>query len=646
MKKLIMCTLLLLFLLVCTSLGSLQVFASSEHTESGGLEVTVTDYKLEDAGDNVYKLTLDVRVVNWEPGTVSLDENLGAVLSYKGRYDFPAEIDFSGKTEIKMLETLNGSLTFTLPALVVLTNGDDISIQIITSDSFTEVECPYDTITAAAKTDLAGVSLNSSENENGVKATVSYSSLSKTPDRKYYYDLTMKIRLTNWETETVPLQGLTEAVLHFENENYSLDYPAVMDFGENQEIRMLETIDGTMTFSLPAIVAMMNKADCFSISLNLQGEKTKVRYPYERVLESILSYLLKMKENFSFENRSTDALELLLGDFYVMDSWEGQKEEGYSWVIQNVEMINWSEQEMMTEEAVNIILSYMDKYNFEPVVMLEKPALDTLEQCKGYFAFQIPEIVAGAETGSLAYHITLQENEWKENFDLADAGVLADAGDVITFGRYKLSSTVDYQEPIKWLVLTREGGKALIICGAALDAKPYNEERKNITWENCTLRKWLNEDFYLEAFTKEEQALIALTQVVNGDNPDYKTEGGNDTEDAVFLLSIAEATEYFDDDVSRIASATQYAKDVGVYDGGHIKVYDEKLDIYVVIRKGAGVIWLRSPGSTGDAAAYVDEDGTIEMDGYGVDSPYGAVRPALWINLDSFQGIQLFGAFD
>lgn len=45
--------------------------------------------------------------------------------------------------------------------------------------------------------------------------------------------------------------------------------------------------------------------------------------------------------------------------------------------------------------------------------------------------------------------------------------------------------------------------------------------------------------------------------------------------------------------------------------------------------------WLRSPGFRQYNAAYVDRDGVVIAGGSGVDGGLDAVRPALWIDLNS-----------
>lgn len=102
--------------------------------------------------------------------------------------------------------------------------------------------------------------------------------------------------------------------------------------------------------------------------------------------------------------------------------------------------------------------------------------------------------------------------------------------------------------PIEWLVLARDGNKALLISRYWLDAQPYNTDHTSVTWETCTLRTWLNVTFYNKAFSSDEQAAILTTSVDNGKNQGYSkwsTSGGNNTEDKVFLLSYAEANKYF-----------------------------------------------------------------------------------------------------
>ena len=136
-----------------------------------------------------------------------------------------------------------------------------------------------------------------------------------------------------------------------------------------------------------------------------------------------------------------------------------------------------------------------------------------------------------------------------------------------------------------------------------------------MTWETSRMRSWLNgadNNFLDNAFSAEEQTAIADTKVVNDDNPEHGTEGGNDTTDKIFLLSIAEAknTAYFANDNSRIATNTAYV-------AGRISAF-----------QGGSPWWLRSPGESAFAAAYVNEDGFVSRGGSYVILANRAVRPA------------------
>ena len=130
-------------------------------------------------------------------------------------------------------------------------------------------------------------------------------------------------------------------------------------------------------------------------------------------------------------------------------------------------------------------------------------------------------------------------------------------GDIIEFGRYPQNNS-DTKEPIKWLVLAVSGNEALIISQYGLDCKQLHSEYVNITWENCDLRKWLNNDFLKEAFTEDEIGMI---------KPIKLSELMNDDKDRVFCLSVeeAKAKEYFDDDKARQCQPTSLAKKHGVH---------------------------------------------------------------------------------
>mgnify|MGYP001059784882 CR=1 FL=1 len=205
--------------------------------------------------------------------------------------------------------------------------------------------------------------------------------------------------------------------------------------------------------------------------------------------------------------------------------------------------------------------------------------------------------------------------------------------DCIYFGNYYQSNS-STKEPIKWRVLSVNGNDAFLLADQNLNAKPYDNEPANVTWATCTLRTWLNGTFLNTAFTSAEQTAIKNTTVVNEDNPYYGTEGGVNTIDKVYLLSIAEAcnTAYGFNGEFNTNSETREAKNTA-----YAKECDALMSPYTEY-EGNGFWWLRSPGEDSGDASYVSCNGCGKYYGDYVNSGlYGnnAVRPALHLNLSS-----------
>lgn len=216
-----------------------------------------------------------------------------------------------------------------------------------------------------------------------------------------------------------------------------------------------------------------------------------------------------------------------------------------------------------------------------------------------------------------------------ENQDISSYDTMV--GKYITFGSYEQdNNTANDKEEIEWLILDVKDGKALLISKYGLDCMPYNTEKEYVTWEQCTLREWLNSTFIDIAFTKKEKDMISTVTVSADKNPKYDTDPGNATEDKVFLLSIEEVNGYFSSDEDRKCEMTKYA--------------NEKIEY---LFEGYCSWWLRTPGSSLENASNITEHGSV--DDYG-DAVYEMdvwhekineyirtslcfVRPAIWINL-------------
>lgn len=217
--------------------------------------------------------------------------------------------------------------------------------------------------------------------------------------------------------------------------------------------------------------------------------------------------------------------------------------------------------------------------------------------------------------------------------------------DNIYFGTYQQSSNGSggyNTDPIKWRVLSNTGGRLFLLSDQNLDVFQYHTEEENVTWETSTMRSWLNgygasenaggdngidytgDNFLNTAFSAKEQDAIAETAVVNDDNPDYDTEGGENTTDRIFLLSILDMynRNYFQKSVCP-STNTAYVADGGKLDSGMFDAGEP--DWW----------WLRSPGFHHWQAAFIELDGSSNTDGDLVNDNRKAVRPAFNLNLTS-----------
>lgn len=183
------------------------------------------------------------------------------------------------------------------------------------------------------------------------------------------------------------------------------------------------------------------------------------------------------------------------------------------------------------------------------------------------------------------------------------------------------STTYHYfkYEPIKWRVLNVSGKQAFLLADIVLDCQKYNSKDSPVTWETSSIRSWLNgygasknqpkqdytrKNFIDSAFSTVEKRAIKTTNVVNNDNISNGTEGGNTTEDKIFLLSESEA-------YTKKAQSYGFTLNSNVYDEGR----RSKSSIYanamgVTFLREAGFRgncrwWLRSPSISNDYASSI-----------------------------------------
>lgn len=193
-------------------------------------------------------------------------------------------------------------------------------------------------------------------------------------------------------------------------------------------------------------------------------------------------------------------------------------------------------------------------------------------------------------------------------------------GETVVLGRYEQDgNTRNGDEPIEWMVIAVEEDRALLLSVYGLDTKPYNTNRTNTTWAECSLRRWLNGDFLYAAFSEREADQIQSANVWAEPNPYYpRVPSGEDTFDKVFLLSVNELEAYLPYEKQRFCLPTRYALDRGAHENN---------------KTGRCRWWLRSPGEDSKHAANVFTSGEYWDDYFKVDSSGLTVRPAIWISM-------------
>jgi hypothetical protein len=117
--------------------------------------------------------------------------------------------------------------------------------------------------------------------------------------------------------------------------------------------------------------------------------------------------------------------------------------------------------------------------------------------------------------------------------------------------------------------------------------------------------------------------MILLTNNINHFNRKWLTGSGVSTDDKIFLLSIQEAEDYFENNSDRMTTSTEYAKRQG-----KDQTASEVGEL--------GCWWLRTSGLNGFLEIYascVDSKGFVNENGKMIYNSGVAVRPALWLRL-------------
>ena len=195
----------------------------------------------------------------------------------------------------------------------------------------------------------------------------------------------------------------------------------------------------------------------------------------------------------------------------------------------------------------------------------------------------------------------------------------------ITFGKYK-------DEPITWIVAKEDDDKRLLLSEKIIEFMPFMKctdeevDSIDIEWENSTVRSWLNNIFFFDAFTEDEQNQVLETEVENKAYPQHQIEKAKDTKDKVFLLSIGETEDLADEGLDLSSENTQSAIEKQIIEWKEIFGEDDEPFI--------SDDWLlRTSDALGESytVSFVTDGDVIPWDSDQTAHMSCGVRPALWI---------------
>ncbi|MCL2577284.1 MAG: DUF6273 domain-containing protein [Defluviitaleaceae bacterium] len=197
---------------------------------------------------------------------------------------------------------------------------------------------------------------------------------------------------------------------------------------------------------------------------------------------------------------------------------------------------------------------------------------------------------------------------------------------VISSGSYANVGSTIRIGGINWRILEIMGKRALVISEDIIGTKWYHDNDTGTSWANCGLRQYLNGTFY-NAFSAREKSRIAKVKINNPKNPWFGTNGGNDSLDNIFLLSIDEVLKYFGDSYQIRKKPTSAGNFDDQYNEGRIAQNTNRKNHWW---------WLRSPGFSTNRAVFISPTGSFFVYGgiiNGGNNTSGGIRPAMWVNI-------------
>ena len=166
---------------------------------------------------------------------------------------------------------------------------------------------------------------------------------------------------------------------------------------------------------------------------------------------------------------------------------------------------------------------------------------------------------------------------------------------VVSFGNYH------------WKILKKQNDVVTMIASDITEKSdfykvPFDEDGKGTSWEDSSLRAWLNGEVYQNGFDDFERSCILARVSEPTVNETYETSWDEETEDYLTLLSVEEASEYAK------ALAT-----LGLN------------------------FWVRTPGAHKGTAVFISADHVLRDYGYPMTDADTAVRPVISVDLGALR---------
>jgi len=208
-------------------------------------------------------------------------------------------------------------------------------------------------------------------------------------------------------------------------------------------------------------------------------------------------------------------------------------------------------------------------------------------------------------------------------------------GTSVIFGAYEQDGDESNgKEPLEWLVLDRDGDKALLLSKYGIETMQYDKDQALEVWEEDALYWMMNRTIYEYAFSAEERVALIRSNPIEKDSTHFTNErllykGYTfllETDDVLYGQGQDE-TKYFRTEEPRITIPTAYAAQKGAF-------LDENGEF-----AGVEAPWIVTvTGTTGGdfsevKFARVMPDGSLSFDEEGIKNAHVMIRPAVWVDV-------------